>query len=109
VNIDEKKAWSWNANGLRAKKEWLEAAIDREPEAPAVILVQETHIPSERAIPHLQGFMEVHKGPSTSAGGVAIYYRTILPVSEAPPTPNLRMVAIIIDSIAIINVYAPVN
>jgi hypothetical protein len=53
--------------------------------------------------------MEVHKGPSTSAGGVAIYYRTILPVSEAPPTPNLRTVAVIIDSIAIINVYAPVN
>jgi exonuclease III len=53
VNIDEKKAWSWNANGLRAKKEWLEAAIDKEPEAPAVILVQETHIPSEMAIPHL--------------------------------------------------------
>jgi exonuclease III len=72
-------------------------------------MIQETHIPSEQDVPHIQGFLAVHRGPSTREGGVAIYYRTILPASEAPPTPNDRTVAIIIDRTAIINIYAPVN
>ena len=105
--MDEKKIW--NANGLRNKKEWLETAIDREEQAPAVVLIQESHIPTEQFPPHIQGFDVKHRGPSTREGGVLIYYRAILPASEAPPTPKDRITAIIIDSVAIINVYAPVN
>jgi exonuclease III len=72
-------------------------------------MIQESHIPTEHVAPYIQGYHSRHCGPTTREGGVLIYYRAILPVREAPTPPNLRTIAIVIDEVAIINIYAPVN
>jgi exonuclease III len=109
TNIDEQKIWTWNANGLKAKIHWLEAALEKEPNAPAIILVQETHIASEQEVPVLNGYRSTHAGTSAREAGVAIYYRSILPTREAPQSTSDRIRAIFMDDIAILTAYAPVE
>ena len=84
TNVDEQKIWTWNANGLKAKVHWLRSAIDKAEDAPALILIQETHIAGEQELPAINGYRSIHRGPSSREAGVAIYHRSILPTREAP-------------------------
>jgi exonuclease III len=106
--VDERKIWSWNANGLREKIEWLRTAVRDDKDSPAFILVQETHIDTEASLPTIEGYLSRHAGAGNKEAGVAIYHRQIMPVEEhTEGTP--RRITIKTGTTAIINVYAPVN
>ena len=67
--------WTWNANGLGGKTEWLFEAILAVENTPDAILITETHIASESKLPEILGYVGMHTGQSTRSAGVAIYVR----------------------------------
>jgi hypothetical protein len=102
--------WTWNANGLANKIDWLLEAILAVENTPEAILITETHHVNDKRIPELLGYQGVHSGSSTRSAGVAIYVRARRHYTriELPHAAD-RMIAVLQDEIVYIAVYAPVN
>jgi exonuclease III len=85
--------WTWNANGLPAKIDWLTDAMMQQEYLPDAVMITETHGTKTRKMPEIPGYTAWYSHNIAAHGGTAIFHRTILPADRLDDGSNHRITA----------------